>query len=134
MFHYDGQQPPHSHATPYGSYVDDANPAHAAFAADHAADTLADGDRDTDGERDAEADSADSAAASDPSNRPPASYMHEGFLHHVPEWMKKEAEQHSHSAEPHRGGNTAEDRLLAQRRRQDRIEQERQRESQKDPL
>ena len=124
MFHYDGPQPHqrHSHAAAtYGSYVDDADPAHAAFAqAGYEVD-----ERQTESEA-----GSDDEAAGEPSHQPPSSYMHEGFLHHVPEWMKQEADQHRDIA--HRGGNTAEDRLLAHRRRQEQMERER--ELQKDAL
>ena len=119
MFHYDGPQP-HEQHSPYGSYVDDASPAQAAFGAGYEA-LAADDD---DGEAGTESESAD------PSHHPPSSYMHSGFLHHVPEWMKKETEQQRNMA--HRGGNTAEDRLLAHKRRQEQLERERA--TQKDAL
>jgi len=120
MFHYDGPQP-QAH---YGAYVDETNPAQAAFGAGYEAETIQ-----QEGAEGEESEGGGGAAA-DPSHHPPSSYMHEGFLHHVPEWMKKESEQHRDMA--HRGGNTAEDRLLAHRRRQEQIERER--ESQKDDL
>ena len=136
MFHYDGPQP-HEQHSPYGAYVEDANPAHVAFgqlfgdgpdggaaAAGAGAEAVADA-----GPGAGAAAEADGAAA-DASSHPPSSYMHEGFLHHVPEWMKKETEQHRDMA--HRGGNTAEDRLLAHKRKQE--QREREREMQKDAL
>lgn len=120
MFHYDGPQP-HQHHSPYGAYVDDTNPAQAAFGVGYEVEGQGEGEGGAVGEE---------GGAADPSNHPPASYMHEGFLHHVPEWMKKETDEQRHMA--HRGGNTAEDRLLAYRRRQEQLERER--EMQKDAL
>ena len=117
MFHYDGPQP-HPHHSQYGEYADDANPAQAAFGAVYTHEE--EQQSETDGE----------AGASVSASHPPSSYMHEGFLHHVPDWMKAETEQHRDMA--HRGGNTAEDRLLAYRRKQEQMERERER--QKDAL
>ena len=120
MFHYDGPQP-HQHHSPYGAYVDDTNPAQAAFGFGYEYEEQQQKQQHAESEG-SEDGSGESESAADPSSHPPSSYMHEGFLHHVPEWMKKETEQYRDMA--HRGGNTAEDRLLQHKRRQEQLERE----------
>ena len=129
MFHYDGPHP-HLQHNRYGEYVDQTDPTQTPFGASYSLNTARGGGAEgEEGEGQAEGAEGTEGDAADASNHPPASYMHEGFLHHVPDWMKSETEQRDMA---HRGGNTAEDRILAYKRKQERLERER--EAQKDAL
>ena len=127
MFHYDGPHPPSQH-NHYGDYVEQTDPSQTPFGASYTVNTARGGGAEEE-EGEGQAEGSTEGDTADPSSHPPASYMHEGFLHHVPDWMKSETEQRDMA---HRGGNTAEDRILAYKRKQERIERER--EAQKDAL